>query len=169
MEATQLETRTRVVRWADPVALAAEGTALTGIEFLEAIARGDLPPPPIAALLGMGVILVEPGHVTFTLKPDEHLYNPLGSVHGGAIATLLDTALGCAIHSTLPRGTGYTTVELHVNYIRPAVRATGTLTADARALHVGRTLATATAEVRDAAGKLYAHATTTCLVMGGAS
>lgn len=156
--------RERLVTWHDPRALANAALGMAGIDFLRALVAGDLPPPPIVALLGIRLVAVEPGLVTMALSPGEHLYNPIGSVHGGAIATLLDSVLGCAVHSMLPAGRGYTTLEIKVNYVRALSTATGEGTAIGRAVHVGRQTALAEATLTDPAGRLLATASTTCLV-----
>src|SRR2546425_8727525 len=97
--------RTRTVSWEDPLIGASAAPGMSGLDYLRAIAAGDLPPPPIALLLGMDLAHIETGHAVFELEVGEHLYNPIGSVHGGVLATLMDSALGCAVHSTLPAGT----------------------------------------------------------------
>src|SRR3954469_114409 len=139
---------------------------LTGLEHMQAIADGTIAPAPIAELLGFELIEAEHGRALLAALPTERVYNPIGSVHGGFAATLLDSAMGCAVQTTLPAGVGYTTLELKVNYVR-AARAGMRLVADAEVVHRGRTVATAEARLRDeASGKLLAHATTTCLVIG---
>jgi uncharacterized protein (TIGR00369 family) len=159
-------TRARVVEWDDPAALAASGREMAGLDFLRAMVDGDLPAPPVARLLGMRIVAVEWGVATFTLTPCESLYNPIGMVHGGVTATLLDSAMGCAVHSELPAGVGYTTLELKANYLRPIVAETGTVRCRARVVHRGGTVATAEARVwREADEELLAHATTTCLIL----
>ena len=157
-------TRTRTVSWEDPRALAEAGRGLSGLEYLQKIVAGELPRPPISALLDFGLAELGEGHAVFTVEPAEYHYNPIGVVHGGLAATLLDSAMGCAIHSTLPAGAGYTTLEIKVNYIRALTAGTGTVRAEARVIHVGGRTATAEGKVLDAAGKLYAHATTTCII-----
>jgi uncharacterized protein (TIGR00369 family) len=136
----------------------------SGLEFLGAIAAGEVPPPPIAVLLGMGIERVGEGRVTFTLVPGEHLYNPIGSVHGGVFATVLDSAMGCAVHSVLPAGRAYTTLELKVNYVRPLTAAVARVRCEGEVLSAGRRVATASGRIVGEDGTLYAHATTTCLV-----
>jgi uncharacterized protein (TIGR00369 family) len=163
--ATDQTDRSRTVSWEDPMIGATAATSMDGLDYLRAIATGELPAPPIALLLGMDVSKIDPGRAVFTLDPGEHLYNPIGSVHGGALATLLDSALGCAVHSKLAAGTAYTTVDLAVTYLRPVSRDTGRLTCDAEVVHLGRKVATGRAQVTDAAGRLYATATTTCLIL----
>ena len=157
--------RTRTVAWADPRATAARGRDMAGLAYLQAIVDGELPPPPIAVLLGMGVVSVEAGRVVFSLEPGEHLYNPIGLVHGGALATLLDSVAGCAVHSTLPAGVGYATTSLSSSFVR-AVRAdAGTITATGEVVHVGRTVAHATATAIDAGSRVLATAQVTCAVI----
>src|SRR5271168_3489968 len=113
--------RERVIRWNDPAALANAGQAMSGRAFLEAIVRGELPPPPVCKLVDFDIAAVEDGKVTMQMRPNESHYNPIGSVHGGIIATLLDSVMGCAVHTKLPAGRGYTSLEIKVNYLR-AVR-----------------------------------------------
>jgi len=115
MDATEPVVRERVIRWQDPKALAATARGTTGREFLEALAAGRLPPPPIASLIDFTLTEVGDGRVVLALAPHESHYNPIGSVHGGVIATVLDTVMGCAVHSTLPAGRGYTTLEIKVS------------------------------------------------------
>ncbi len=136
----------------------------TGLEILQAMLAGELPYPPIADTLDFSLVEVSAGKAVFQGTPQLKHYNPLGSVHGGWYATLLDSALGCAVQTMLPAGTAYTTAELGVNIVRAASHKTGPLRAIGSVLHCGRQLATAEARIVDADGKLYAHATTTCMV-----
>ena len=138
---------------------------MSGIAFLRAIQRGELPRPPIAALMGFDIAEVEEGRVVFTFEPGEHLYNPIGSVHGGAAATILDSAMGCAVQSLAPTGGGYTTLELKVNYIRALVVGLGVMRCEGRVINMGRRVAVAEGRILGPDGKVYAHATTTCLVL----
>jgi uncharacterized protein (TIGR00369 family) len=160
-------TRTLTIAWSDPATLAAAGRGMSGIEFLRAIRDGRLPAPPIAQLLGMRLAEVEPGHAVFECTPGEQHYNPIGVVHGGLAMTLLDSAMTCAVQSRAPAGTGFTTVEAKTNFVRPITSATGAVRAVGKLLHAGSRLATAEGRLVDAAGKLYAHATTTCIVLNG--
>jgi uncharacterized protein (TIGR00369 family) len=137
---------------------------MDGIAFLRAIQAGELPPPPIATLMNFNVVEIEEGRVVFAATPDGRVYNPLGTVHGGYVCTLLDSCMGCAVHSTLKAGQGYTSVELKVNFIRPLSEATGEVRAEGRVLSGGRQIATAEGRLVDARGRLLAHGTTTCLV-----
>jgi uncharacterized protein (TIGR00369 family) len=157
-------TISRTHSWAPPT-VPADMAELSGLEFLERLVDCRIPAPPIASTLGFRIIHVERGLAVFVGETGEHLYNPLGSVHGGYLATLLDSALGCAIMTELPPGTAYTTVQLGVNMVRPVYAGTGPLRCEARILHVGRTVATSEARITgEADGKMYAHATTTCAV-----
>jgi len=158
------------VEWDDPATLAERGRDMAGLDFLRAMVDGELPAPPVASLLGMRIVEVDWGVATFTLTPCESLYNPVGMVHGGVTATLLDSAMGCAVHSELPAGVGYTTLELNANYLRPIVADTGPVRCRARVVHRGGTVATAEGRVwREADDELLAHATTTCLILRGDS
>ena len=156
--------RQRTITWQDIRPGLAAAPTMSGLDYLRAMMRGDLPPPPMANLLNFELVEVTEGRAIFAVEPAEYHYNPLGVVHGGLAATLCDSALGCAVHSLLPAGTGYTTIELHVNYIRPITHNSGRLRCIGQAIHVGRRVATAEAKLVDASDKLYSHATTTCLV-----
>jgi uncharacterized protein (TIGR00369 family) len=159
--------RTRTHSWEDPLASAQAARGLAGIDFLRKIIAGELPAPPIAHTLDYALLQVEEGRAVFGIQPAEIHYNPIGMVHGGIPCTLLDSAMGCAVHSTLPAGVGYTTLELKVNIVKAIGKDTGYLRAEARLVHAGRTTAVAEGRLVDAAGKLYAHATTTCLILRG--
>ena len=136
----------------------------SGAEFLNGISSGALPAPPIGELMGMTPISTAPGVAVFQGTPGLEHYNPSGVVHGGYAATLLDTAVGCAIHTMLPAGKGYTTLELKINYIRPMTSETGPVRAEGKVISVGGQVGIAEGRLTDANGKLYAFATTTCLV-----
>ena len=136
----------------------------SGEDFLAGISRGELPAPPIFELMGITPVQAVDGVAIFQGTPGAEHYNPLGSVHGGYAATLLDTAVGCAIHSLLPAGKGYTTLELKVNYVRAMTVKTGPVRAEGKVVHLGGQTAIAEGRLTDAAGKLLAFATTTCLV-----
>jgi uncharacterized protein (TIGR00369 family) len=158
--------RTRTFTWSDPLETAEAAAGLPGIEAIRAIAAGELPPPPIAELLDFEITLVEPGRVIFAIEPAEWMYNPIGSVHGGVAATLLDSSLGCAIHTVLEAGQRYTTTDLHVRYVRAMTAQTGRVLADSRVVHAGRKLATAEGRLyAESDEKLFAHATTSCLIL----
>lgn len=138
--------------------------ARTGLETLQAIFAGELPSPLIGETLDFVPIHVEPGVAVFQGRPQLRHYNPLGAVHGGWFATLLDSALGCAVHSALPAGKGYTTLELKVNIVRALTDAVPLVRAEGKLIHLGRQMATSEARLVGPDGKLYAHGTTTCLV-----
>ncbi len=157
----------RTVTWYDPMTTARRGRELSGIEFLEAIRRGDLAPPPIASLLGFTLEEIETGRVVFRCAPDDSVYNPIGMVHGGLVCTLADTVIGCALQTTLPVGSTYTSIDLSVSYLRPVTSgsvlyATGTVTKP------GRRVGFASADIVDGSGKRVATATGSCLVMDAA-
>ena len=158
--------RTRTFSWQDPAIGAQAARTRSGLDYLLAISRGELPPPPVLVALGFEQTLeISTGKVTFLLEPQEYHYNSIGSVHGGVFATLLDSAMGCAVHSTLPAGVGYTTLELKVNFIKALTSSTGKVRCEGLVLSAGRQVATAEGRILDEAGKLYAHATTTCLLL----
>jgi len=138
--------------------------SMSGLDFLTAIMEGRLPTPPMAETLQFRLVKVAHGAVTFRGQPGPAFYNPIGTVHGGYAATLLDSCMACAVHSTLPVGTGYTTLEIKVNLVRPITEATGPVDAAGTVIHVGRTTATAEGRLVDGQGKLLAHGTTTCAV-----
>ena len=161
---TSQDERTRTVTWRDPNLGAGALKRLSGLEYLRNMASGELPAPPMADLVGFSATEVEEGRVVFECVPAEYHYNPIGTVHGGLAATLFDSAMGCAVHSTLPAGAGYTTLELKVNLLRPIFISTGRLTCEGKTIHVGGRIATAEARLTDEGGKLYGHATTTCMI-----
>ena len=125
---------------------------------------GELPPPPIATLLGFELVEVDEGRAVFAVEPGDQHYNPIGMVHGGLAATLIDSATGCAVHTTLPAGTGYTTTDVQVRFVRPITRDTGRIECIGEVVHRGRTLATAEARVM-AGDRLLAHGTASLLIL----
>jgi uncharacterized protein (TIGR00369 family) len=158
--------RTRTFTWADPLAAAQAASRLSGLEAVRAIAAGELPPPPIASLLEFEITHVERGRVVFALEPAEWMYNPLGSVHGGVASTLLDSALGCSVHTVLDAGVRYTTSDLHVRFVRAMRADTGRVLADCHVVHAGRRLATAEGKLYSEGDEtLFAHGTTSCLIL----
>jgi len=161
------ERRLRVVEWDDPAEALAEASGLSGIEVMQRIVAGELPAPPIARLLDMAVVEVSDGRALFALEPQEWMYNPIGSVHGGVAATILDSCMGCAVHTTLPAGVGYTTTDLQVRYLRSMRAGGGRVLAEGRVVHAGRRTATAEGRLyleRDP-DVLLAHATTGCAIL----
>ncbi|MEZ5844150.1 MAG: PaaI family thioesterase [Hyphomicrobiaceae bacterium] len=137
---------------------------MSGFEFLTAIAEGRLPQPPIAATLGFQLVEVAEGRVVFEGLPELRHYNPIGTVHGGFAATLLDSCMACAVHTTVPQGHAYTSLEIKVNFVRPITEATGPVRAVGRIIHAGRTTGTSEGRITDRDGKLLAHGTTTCMI-----
>jgi len=156
--------RTRTITWDDPHALANAAAGLSGLQYLHKIVAGELPPPPIGLLLDFRIAEITEGSAVFLVTPAEFHYNPIGVVHGGVAATLLDSAMGCAVHSTLPAGASYTTLEIKVNYVRAMSAETGEVRCEAKTIHVGGRTATAEGKIVDERGKLYAHGTTTCII-----
>lgn len=157
--------RQRTFTWDDPLAASAGGRKLSGLEYLQAMLRGEFPRPPISYALDFKLVSAEKGRAIFECVPQEFHYNPIGVVHGGLASTLLDSAMGCAVQTMLPAGTSYGTVELHINLVRAITKDTGLLRAESEILHFGRMLATAQGRLTDANGKLYAHGTTTCMII----
>lgn len=139
--------------------------SMSGLAFLRGIADGSLPQPPICATLGFRLAEVAPGFALFTLTPGVQHYNPIGSVHGGVIGTLLDSCMSCAVQTHFQAGTGYTTLEYKVSMVRPITEETGPIRAEGRSLHVGRRSATAEGKLLDAKGTLLAHGSTTCIIL----
>jgi uncharacterized protein (TIGR00369 family) len=156
--------RERTHTWDDPTPRSDRMTTMSGIEVLRLVISGELPQPPMAHLMDIRLVQVDPGKALFLGTPGEFHYNPLGTVHGGFGATLLDSAMGCAVHTTLDAGDAYTTLEFKINFVRPLVLTTGEVRGIGTVVHVGRTTALAEGRIEDAAGKLYAFATSTCLI-----
>ena len=156
--------RSRTFSWTDPAQHAALIGGRSGLELLRAMSAGELPGPPVMRLIDMAGMEVEEGSVTVHLDPQEFHYNPLGSVHGGVLSTLLDTAAACSVHTTLPAGVGYTSLDLSVKFLRPVTVASGRITTRGAVLQRGRRTALAEARMTDAAGRLIAHATSSCLI-----
>jgi uncharacterized protein (TIGR00369 family) len=163
------ERRVRTVEWDDPLELSAQAGQMSGLEFMRLVASGERPPPPIARLLEMSVLDVEPGRAVFALEPAEWMYNPIGSVHGGVAATLLDSCMGCAVHTTLPAGVRYTTTDIQVRYLRSMRAGQGRVLAEGTVVHSGRRTATAEGrlylEVDETV--MFAHASTACVILDG--
>ncbi|MEU2742971.1 PaaI family thioesterase [Streptomyces sp. NPDC007095] len=156
--------RSRTYDWEDPTVSAGAVGQHSGLDFLREMQAGRLPAPPISATLGMTLEEVEHGRVVFALVPGEEHYNPIGSVHGGVYATLLDSAAGCAVQSVLPQGMGYTSLDLNVKFLRPVTVDTGKVRAVGTVLNSGRRTALAQAELFDSGDRLLAHTTSSCLL-----
>jgi len=156
--------RQRSYKWEDPATSGDAARTLAGVDFFRAIGDGTLPPPPIAITLGFSLVTVEPGRAVFEFTPAEYHYNPIGSVHGGVCATMCDSACGCAVHSMLPAGAYYTSQDLSVKFLRGITASTGPLRCEGTVVHLGSRTALARASLIDGAGKLYAFATSSCLI-----
>ena len=157
--------RERTYSWEDPLQTAEQALQMPGIDFLQAIINGNIPAPPVMHTLDIKLGTLQTGLVTFSFTPQEFHYNPIGTVHGGVITTILDSAMGCALHSTLPQGTGYTTLELKVNFLKAVNTKTGVLTATGKLIQSGSRVALTEAQLTDEAGNIYAHATSTCMLL----
>jgi uncharacterized protein (TIGR00369 family) len=156
--------RSRTFSWTDPALHADLIGRRTGLELLQGMADGSLPSPPIMELIDLATLQAEFGSVTVQLDPQEFHYNPLGTMHGGVISTLLDTAAACSVHSTLPAGVGYTSLDLNVKFLRPITLSSGRLTCTGSVLQSGRRTALAEARLTDGAGRLVAQAMSSCML-----
>jgi uncharacterized protein (TIGR00369 family) len=156
--------RSRTITWEDPMIGASTMGTMSGLEYMQALRDGAVPPPPIIALMNMTLVSVETGIVVFSAQPDESHYNPIGAVHGGFACTVLDSVAGCAVQTTLPRGTGYTSLEIKVSYLRGLSTTTGALTATGRVIKPGKRVAFAEGELTDSEGRIVATASSTLLV-----
>jgi len=160
--------RSRTVEYFDPSTFGRavqSGKYDTGLSLLRAMQNGEVPPPPISAVLGMHAVEFEEGHAIFECNPTESLYNPQGTVHGGVLATLLDTAMFCAVHTKLPINVPFTTLEFKISFVRSLTAETGPIQARGFLVHMGRSTAIAEGRIEDQDGKLLAHGTTTCLIL----
>lgn len=157
--------RKRTFTWEDPMIGAVKAMTMNGFDYLKEIEAGIIPPPPIGLLMDFRICSIEPGEVIFEVTPSEFHYNPIGMVHGGLYATIMDSTMGSAIQTILPAGSGYSTIDLQITYVKSARIETGILTCTGKVIHPGKKIATGYAEVRDSKGVLYAHATTTCMIL----
>ncbi len=159
-----MDERTRTYSWQDPIAGSKKGLQMSGMDYLTAISNNELPVPPIMNTLDIQIGSIEPGKAIFVFEPKEFHYNPLGTVHGGVITTILDSSMGCSLHSTLPKGTGYTTLELKVNFLRPITTKTKKLTCIGKVINAGNKTALTEAQRIDETGKIYGHGVSTCML-----
>ncbi len=159
------EERSRTYSWEDPLAPLAQAAELSGLEVMRRMAAGELPQPPIAQTLGFRLVEAERGRAVFECQPAEFHYNPIGTVHAGLASTLLDSAMGCAFVTMLDALVGWTTLELKANFTRPLTAKTGVVRCVGTVVHPGRTVATTEARIEDGEGRLYAHGTSTILVL----
>jgi uncharacterized protein (TIGR00369 family) len=161
---SELTQQSKTITWVDPRPQAAKALTMSGLDYLQAIIDGTIPGAPIASHINMEFIGVEVGVATMAATPDESHYNPIGSVHGGFFATLLDSVCGCAVQTTLPAGTAYTSLDLNVSFLRGITTDTGRVVATGRVTKPGSRAAFVEADIKDADGRLLATATSTCLV-----
>jgi len=161
---TELPRQSKTISWVDPRPQAAQALTMSGLDYLRAMLDGSIPPPPIASHIGLEMLEASPGVAVMAATPDESHYNPIGSVHGGFFATLLDSVCGCAVQTTLPVGSGYTSLDLTVSFLRGITTDTGRVIATGRVTKPGSRAAFVEADIKDADGRLLATATSTCLV-----
>lgn len=157
--------RTRTFSWSDPMEGAQKAMHMSGMEYLDAITNKHIAPPPLAQTLDFTIAEVKQGHAVFEFTPQEFHYNPIGMVHGGVMSTLLDSAMGCALHTLLPAGTGYTTIELKVNFIKAITIKTGLVRAVGKVINMGGRTALTEAQLFDSKNTLLGHALSTCLIV----
>ena len=156
--------RTKEITWEDPALGAKQALKMNGIDYLKAMGEGQLPLPPLLYTLDFKVGELAPGRVSFSFVPQEFHYNPIGSVHGGVISAILDSAMGCSLHSLLEAGRAYTTLELKVNFLKAVTIQTGELHALGKVIHLGGRTSLVEAQLLDNKGQVYAHATSTCMI-----
>lgn len=156
--------RKRTYEWMNPLETAEKAKTMSGLDFLNGISKGEIPPPPIAETLDFHPLSVEIGKVVFEFEAKEYHYNPIGCVHGGVISTVLDTVMGCAVHSKLPQGVAYTTLEFKINFIRAVTIKSGKMKAEGRIIHLGKNTALVEADLRDEQENVYAHGVSTCMI-----
>lgn len=157
--------RSKLITWKDPMEGAKEALQLSGLEYLQAMGDGKLPLPPLLYTLDFSVSELKPGEVVFEFTPQEFHYNPIGTVHGGVISAILDSAMGCSVHSLLPAGKGYTTLELKVNFLKAVTIKSGQLKTISKVINLGGRTALVEAQLVDANQTIYAHAVSTCLIL----
>jgi uncharacterized protein (TIGR00369 family) len=158
-------TRERLVTWEDPLAASGTLREMSGLEAIQAVRDGRVPPPPIARLMNFTIVQADEGHVVFEGYPGEEHYNPIGVVHGGFALTLFDSAMGCAVHTMLPKGVAYTTTDVQVRFIRAITKDTGPVRCEAKVVHAGRSTAVAEATLRDGKGRVLGTGTTACAIL----
>lgn len=157
--------RTRIINWNDPIEGAKEALTISGIEYLQAMSDQKFPLPPLLYTLDFSVTTIESGNVVFEFTPQEFHYNPIGTVHGGVISAILDSAMGCSVHSLLPAGKGYTMLELKVNFLKAITVETGKLRTIAKVINLGGRTALVEAQLINEQNTIYAHAVSTCLIL----
>ncbi len=156
--------RSRTITWDDPKTSNRDSQSISGLDYLNSIKSGKISPPPIARLIGYRIAEIEHGHAVFELEPEEFLYNPFATVHGGIASTLLDTTMTAAVLSTLSKGFGCSTLEIKVNFIRPITVESGLMRCEGGVIHSGSRIATAEGKVMNSEGQLCAHGISTCII-----
>jgi uncharacterized protein (TIGR00369 family) len=159
-----ITSRERTFEWKDPMEGAKKALSMAGLEYFDAMNAGELPLPPILNTLDFELESIEKGKAVFAFEPQEFHYNPIGTVHGGVISAILDSAMGCSVHSLLPAGTGYTTLELKVNFLKPITIKTGQLRAVGKVIHLGGRTALVEAQLIDGHNVIFAHGISTCMI-----
>jgi uncharacterized protein (TIGR00369 family) len=157
--------RSRTITWSDPHDAAGKARYMSGMDYFNAISRGEIAYPPLLETLDLKAVSIEKGVAVFAFQPQEFHYNTIGTVHGGVISAILDSAMGCAVHSLLEAGTGYTTLELKVNFLKAITVKAGLLKATSKTIHAGKRTALVEAQLTDEAGNIYAHGVSTCLII----
>lgn len=161
----ETEPRERTFEWADPMLGATSAMKMSGYEYIKSICDGTLPMPPIMSLLGVDTASMKEGYMDLEFYAKEYHYNTIGGVHGGVFCTLLDSCMGCAVHTTLAQGTGFATLEFKVNFLKPIKIESGKMTCEGTVIHSGKKTAVAEAKILDESGKLYALGQSTCLIL----
>ncbi len=165
MESTRPEKKSRTIEWVDPSETLARAVGMSGLDYMQAMMDGEVPLSPIGVLMGMEPVSGEEGRAVIAVNPSDFHLNPVGTIHGGMAATMLDSVIGCAVHTTLPAGGFYSTIEIKVTYLRALTAESGRVLCEGRVLHRGKRIAMAEASMTDEeTGKLIAHATSTCLL-----
>ncbi|MNV24201.1 Thioesterase superfamily protein [compost metagenome] len=164
----EVKERERTYSWGNPLEGVELSKNLSGLDYLLAMKRGEIPASPLINTLDFSIGEIEEGKVSFVFEPKEFHYNPNGSVHGGVITSLLDSAMGCTLHSLLPKGTAYTTLELKVNFLKRVHTGSGILVAEGKTIHLGGTTALLEATLKDPEGVIYAYSVSTCLILKNA-
>jgi uncharacterized protein (TIGR00369 family) len=165
MENIEKTERARTIHWEDPSPGAAKAKQMAGVDYLQAIGKGEIPYPPLLKTLEFEPVEIGQGRAIFSFTPQEWHYNSIGSVHGGVISAILDTAMGCSLHSLLPAEVGYTTLELKVNFLKIVTTASGVLNAVGKVIHQGGRTALTEAQLTDKNGTVYAHGVSTCMIL----
>jgi uncharacterized protein (TIGR00369 family) len=157
--------RSKTFYWEDPMQGAQQAVQMSGLEYLQSMSDGRIPLPPILHALDLKAVSFNKGQATFAFEPQEFHYNPLGTVHGGVITTILDSAMGCSLHTLLPAGTGFTTLELKVNFLKAITVKSGELRAIGKVIYSGSRTALVEAQLMDKNNTLYAHSVSTCMIL----